>query len=151
MPSLVVGTQAKSPRSYASIAWCCSSCFWLAAGALGRRFCGLVVVLFVVDLFAIFVLLVVDLLFLLGVEGASVSGAVVVNLLGGFGLVAIGLGGFAGSHLTAAEAVGGALLLIGLAVVYGVGFDGVGIVFFVVDLPAGGVLFAVDLLALLAG
>ena len=87
--------------------------------------------LFVVDLFAIFVLLFVDLLFLLCVECAAVSGTVVVNLLGGLGLVCVGLGGLAGSHLTAAKAVGRALLLIGFAVVNGVGFDGVAVVFFV--------------------
>jgi hypothetical protein len=123
----------------------------VSAGSLCRGFGGLVVVLFVVDLFAIFVLLFVDLLFLLGIEGAAVGGAVVVNLLRGFGLVPICFGGFARGHLTAAEAVGGALLLISLAVVYGVGRYRVGVVFLVVDLTAGSVLFAVDLLALLAG
>src|SRR5271167_2084679 len=81
---------------------CCSYCFWLAASLFGLRFGGFVVVLFVVDLFAVFVLLFVDLLFLLGGQGAAVGGALVVNLLSGFGLVGIGLGGFAGGHLTAA-------------------------------------------------
>lgn len=106
---------------------------------------------FVVDLFAIFILLFVDLLFLLSVECAAVSGAVVVNLLGRLGLVGVGFGGLAGSHLTAMKAVRRALLLIGLAVVDGVGFDGVSVMFFVIDLTAGGVLLAVDLLFFLAG
>jgi len=108
-------------------------------------------VLFVVDLLAVFILLFVDLLFLLRIESAAVSGAIVVNLLSGFGLVGIGLGGFTGGHLTAAKAVRRALLLIGFAVVDGVGFDGVVVMFFVIDLFAGRVLFAIDLLFLLAG
>src|SRR5277367_4564477 len=141
---------AASPAVRASplLVWCCRSCFWSLAHLLGR-FGGLVVVLFVVDLFAIFVLLFVDLFFLRGVQCPAVSGAVVVHLLRGLRLVGVGLGRFAGRHLTAAQPVSRPLLLVGFAVVDGVGFDGVVVVFFVVDLAAGGALFAVDLLLLL--
>ena len=74
-----------------------------------------------------------------------------MNLLGDIGLVAVGAGGFAGGHLAAAQAVGGALLLVGFAVVDFVRVHGVAVVLFVVDLTAGGVLLAVDLLTFLAG
>jgi hypothetical protein len=69
----------------------------------------------VVDLAAGGVLLAVDLLTLLAGELAAVGFAVVVDLLVDVGLRALGAGRFAGSHLAAAQAVGDALVLVGLA------------------------------------
>ena len=107
--------------------------------------------LLVVDLLAVLVFFAVDLLLLLLGQRAAVGGALVVNLLSDVGLVLVGPGRFAGSHLAAAQAVGGALLLVGFAVVDFVRLHGVPVVLFVVDLTAGGVLLAVDLLTLLTG
>src|SRR5271168_2155297 len=102
--------------------------------------------LLVVDLLAVLVLLFVDLLLLLRVQRAAVGGAVVMNLLRGLGLGGVGLGRFAGSQLAATKAVGRTLLLVGFAVVHGVWLNGVAVVLVVVDLTAGGILLAVDLL-----
>ena len=115
------------------------------------RPCGVVVVLLVINLSAVLVLFLVDLLALLPVEGATVGGAIVVHLLVDAGLVGVGAGSFAGGFLTGAEALRGALLLVGFTVVDCVGTDRVGIVVFVVDLTAGVVLLAVDLLTFLVG
>ena len=135
---------------------CCPSSsvpsdFSSALVALGRRFRSVFVVLLVVNLLAVLVLLLIDLLLLLASQRASVGGALVVDLLINTSLVAVGSGGLTGGHLAAAQAVGGALLLVGFPVVHFVRVDGVCVVLLVVDLAAGGVLFAVDLLALLAG
>src|SRR5580658_1572194 len=115
------------------------------------RFRGFVVVLLVVDLFAVFVFFLVGLLLLLLGQGAAVGSALVVNLLGNRGLVRVGLGSFAGSHLAAAQPFGGALLLVGFPVIDFVRLHGIPVVLFVVDLTAGGVLLAVDLLTLRTG
>src|SRR5580704_456406 len=115
------------------------------------RFRGFVVVLLVVDLFAVFVFFLVGLLLLLLGQGAAVGGALIVNLLGHRGLVLVGLGSFAGSHLAAAQAFGGALLLVGFPVVDFVRLHSVPVVVVVVDLAAGGILLAVDLLTLRTG
>jgi len=66
--------------------------FGLFCLALGGRLGGRAVVLLVVDLLGALVLLLVDLLFLLGVERAAVGGAVVVDLLGDAGLGLVGAG-----------------------------------------------------------
>ena len=74
-----------------------------------------------------------------------------MNLLGDVGLVLVGAGRFAGSHLAAAQPIGGALLLVGFPVVDFVRLHGIRVVLFVVDLTAGGILLAVDLLTLRTG
>src|SRR5580658_4979791 len=112
------------------------------------RFRGFVVVLLVVDLFAVFVFFLVGLLLLLLGQRAAVGGALVVHLLGDIGLVLIGPGRFAGSHLAAAQAFSGALLLVGFPVVDFVRRHGISVVLFVIDLTARGVLLAIDLLTL---
>jgi hypothetical protein len=60
------------------------------------RFRGFVVGLLVVDLLAVFVLLLVDLLLLLLGQGAAIGGALIVNLPGDIGLVLVGPDCFAG-------------------------------------------------------
>ncbi len=74
-----------------------------------------------------------------------------MHLLIGACLVVVRPGCFAGGHLPRAQAVGGALLLVGFAVVHGVGLDGISVVVLVVDLARRAVLLAIDLLALLSG
>src|ERR1035438_8465117 len=93
----------------------CHSCFRLTVVIPGR-FCGVVVVLLSVDLPAVFILFMVDLALLLRGQWAAVGSAFVVNLLVDSGLVPVSPGGFSGSHLAAAQSVGGALLLVGLAI-----------------------------------
>ena len=105
----------------------------------------------VVDLVAVVVLFLVDLLVLLVGEGATVGGAFVVDLLIHVGLVGVGAGGFAGGFLTRAEPLGGALLLVGFTVVDFVGGYRVAVVVVVVNLAAGVVLLVVDLLPFLVG
>lgn len=115
------------------------------------RFGLVVVVLLVVDLLAVFVFFLVGLLlFLLG-QGAAVGRALIVNLLGNIGLVLVGPGRFAGSHLAAAQPFGSALLLVSFPVIDFVRRDGIPVVLFVVDLAARGILLAVDLLTLRTG
>src|SRR5271154_671956 len=80
--------------------------------------------LFVVDLPAGRVLFAVDLLLLLAGQLATVGGGVVGALLVDVRLCALGFGGFAGGHLTAAQAVGDALILIGFTRVGVVVFAG---------------------------
>src|SRR5208337_452077 len=117
--------------------------------ALLSRFQLFVVVLLVVDLLAVLVLFLIDLLLLLLGQCAAVRGTLVVNLLSDVGLVLVGPGRFARSHLAAAQPVGSALLLVGFPVVDFVRLHGIPVVLFVVDLTAGGILLIVDLLPLL--
>ena len=118
---------------------------------LAFRFCGVAVVLFVVYLLAVSVFFPVGLLSLLRGQGASIGGALVVYLLIQRSLAAVRPGSFAGCHLPAAQTVCCTLLLVGLPVVDLVRSYCVRVVFFVVDLSAGVVLLAVDLLTFLTG
>ena len=101
------------------------------------------------DLFAVFVLFVIDLFLFLAAQCAAVGSTLVMDLLVYFRLIAISACGFARGHLAAAQSIRGALLLIRLAVVNFVRLHGVAVMFFVGDLLAGAVLFAVHLLPLL--
>ena len=107
--------------------------------------------LLVVNLLAGCVLLAVDLPLLRCGQRATVGGAFVVDLLGHPRLIRIRAGRFTRGHLSAAQSVGSALLLVGFAVVHLVRSDRGPVVLLVVDLLAGRILLLVDLLLLLVG
>ena len=82
---------------------------WSLTVAFLGRFGFVVVVLLIVDLLAVHILFAIGLLLLLLGQPAAIGGALVVNLLGDSGLILIGLGRFARSHLAAAQSFRGAL------------------------------------------
>ena len=96
--------------------------------------------LLLVDLPAVRVLLFVDLAFLLLVECATIVDAFVVNLLRDARLIGVGASGFTRGLLAGAQTLRYPLLLVRFTIVDLVWRNRVAVVFFVVDLPARGVL-----------